>query len=164
MTNWYHFWSVGGKFRGNWVKQKITIGPTKGPWIDNSGWGMGSHGAHTVQVLWEMKPEFPTLLFLSKVTIEVWPCLVFPCLSSNLSEAWGFAQPSAACEEVISRSQGEDASWGVCCNASPRVLPSLWSSHQPQETGTPVSQELAYGTQRSNVFNYYFSLFSFGST
>lgn len=47
---------------------------------------MGRRGAHTVQLLWEMKYEFPTFPFLSKVGIKFWPCSVFPLLSRSLSK------------------------------------------------------------------------------
>lgn len=92
-----------GKVRGNWVKQKTTTGPSKDPWICNSGWGMGRYGAHTVQLLWEMKHEFPALPFLSRVRIKVWPHLVFPFLSSSPSKLKALPNFKQSVKEESSR-------------------------------------------------------------
>ena len=122
---------------------------------------MGRRGAHTVQLLWEMKYEFPTLLFLSKVGIKFWPCSVFLLLSRSLSKPRALPSLEWSVSELARTVKGRMILWVSAAVPAPESWPQ--GSHQHQGAGTPVSQELAYRTQRSNFF-LIIILFPFGST
>ena len=114
---------------------------------------MGRQDAHTVQLLWEMKSEFPTLWFLSKVGLKAWPHLVFPFLSSSLSKPR--ALPSL-----------QQPVWETACADKGRLL--LWVSATVPAPGLTAdntgwhicSEELAYRTQRSTFLIIILSSFS----
>ena len=90
---------------------------------------MGRHGAHTVQLLWEMKYEFPTLPFLSKVGIKFWPCPVFPLLSRSLSKSRALPSLEWSVSE-LARTQSRGGWFFGCLLQCQPQSPSPRASHQ----------------------------------